>query len=73
MHTDLQKYPHGHRECPHTFSSCSNFPDLGHDLKPFLLSKRQVHIVKSCYLTTRALLSSNVPGIFHSQNRVGFT
>lgn len=46
MHTDLQKCPRCCPQCPHVSPPALLFPDLGHDLKPFLLPKLQVHIVK---------------------------
>lgn len=46
MHTDLQKCPRCCPQCPHVSPPALLFPDLGHDLKPFLLPKLRVHIVK---------------------------
>lgn len=67
MHTDLQKCPHCCPQCPHVSPPALLFPDLGHDLKPFLLTKLRVHIVKNCHLPTRAPFPSG-PSLLHSHS-----
>lgn len=67
MHTDLQKCPHFCPQCPHVSPPALLFPDLGHDLKPFLMPKLRVHIVKNCHLPTRAPFPSG-PSLLHSHS-----
>lgn len=47
------------------------FPDLDHDLKPFLLPKLQVHIIKSCHLPMCHLNLLNVPRILYQPEQSG--
>lgn len=69
-HRRTQIFKNGQSPTSHSCFLFLLFPDLDHDLKPFLMPKLQVHDIKSCHLPTRAPFL-NVPRVLHQLEHSG--